>query len=263
MAVHERHLAKKIVVWARRQATRQQCQAQAWCDGAYADTSEAVRDADCVAICAPVTVIPDLIEAIAPHVSPNTLVTDVGSTKENISKLGQAALPEGAHFVGSHPMAGSEKSGLEHASAQLFSGLPCLITPLPETAQQATQTIRSFWEQLGMSVHTLDPVSHDAAIAHVSHLPHLLAASLCQHLAQQDPKWTPYTGSGLRDTTRIAAGSPELWQGIVNENRQAILEAMEAFDHTWAELRTVLSDPESSNLLAFLQRAQAYRKTLE
>lgn len=263
MAARQRQLAKKIVIWARSTSTRQHCLQQTWCDQAPDTPAEAVRQAQLVVVCAPVNIIPDLVTTTAAHLSAHTLVTDVGSTKKHICQHCQATLPPGTHFVGSHPMAGSEKNGQEHATATLFTKRPCLITPLPQTDPAALQTIRRFWEQLDMRVHTLDPASHDTIIAHISHLPHLLAFSLCHHLADQAPQWNDYVGQGLRDTTRIAASNPKLWQSILHANHPAILKTIDAFDQTWQHLRTLLNDPTSPALHEFLQRAQAYRNNLE
>ena len=263
MAIHENRLAKKIVIWARRPETRKLCREQPWCDEVYGSNAKAVKGSDFVAICAPVTVIPDLAAAIAPHLAGGTIVTDVGSTKEYICNACEAALPEDVFFVGSHPMAGSEKSGPEHASSQLFSDLPCLITPLAKTPPQAINTVQDFWEKVGMHLHQLDPESHDAIAAQISHLPHLLAIGLCYYLSDKDSSLKFYAGNGLRDTTRIASGNTELWRGILSENRHAILKAMDQFSSIWDHLRNLLSEPESPALLEVLQQAKTYRDTLE
>jgi prephenate dehydrogenase len=251
--------AARIVLWARRPEVRLKLRDQPWCD-AVADTPEAaVRDANLVVIAAPVDCILPLTRQIAPHLAPGTLVTDVGSVKGEISRLGHAALGDRAHFVGSHPMAGSEKTGWEHASAGLFERRTCFVTPLPESHSPAVAAIVQFWHDLGAEPVTVSPDQHDEIVAHISHLPQVLASSLCAFLARKDPAWRNFAGGGLRDTTRIAASDPQLWRTILEQNRDEVLRALRQYQDELQSLHAAISNRDWLEVVARLERGQAYR----
>jgi len=253
-------LAQRIVLWARRPEARLALREQAWCDF-VADTPEAaVAGASLVVIAAPVDRILPLIRQIAPHLPAGAIVTDVGSVKGEICRLGLAAVGKSAHFVGAHPMAGSEKTGWEHASAELFARRACFVTPLPETDAQATETVVRFWRDLGCEVTTEHPDKHDEIVAHISHLPQVLASTLCAFLARRDPRWRNHSGGGLRDTTRIAGSDPALWRTILEQNRDEVLRALAGFEDELHALKAALANRDYLDLTARLERGQAYRK---
>jgi prephenate dehydrogenase len=253
-------LAQRIVLWARRPEARLALREQAWCDF-VADTPEAaVAGASLVVIAAPVDRIVPLIRQIAPHLPAGAIVTDVGSVKGEICRLGLAAVGKSAHFVGAHPMAGSEKTGWEHASAELFARRACFVTPLPETDAQATETVVRFWRDLGCEVTTEHPDKHDEIVAHISHLPQVLASTLCAFLARRDPRWRNHSGGGLRDTTRIAGSDPALWRSILEQNRDEVLRALAGFEDELHALKAALANRDYLDLTARLERGQAYRK---
>ena len=253
-------LAQRIVLWARRPEARLALREQAWCDF-VADTPEAaVAGASLVVIAAPVDRILPLIRQIAPHLPAGAIVTDVGSVKGEICRLGLAAVGKSAHFVGAHPMAGSGKTGWEHASAELFARRACFVTPLPETDAQATETVVRFWRDLGCEVTTEHPDKHDEIVAHISHLPQVLASTLCAFLARRDPRWRNHSGGGLRDTTRIAGSDPALWRTILEQNRDEVLRALAGFEDELHALKAALANRDYLDLTARLERGQAYRK---
>ena len=221
--------ARRIVLWARRPDVRLALRGQPWCD-AVADTpEEAVREASLVVIAAPVDRIAALTQLIAPALPDGAIVTDVGSVKGEIARQGAAALGTRAHFVGAHPMAGSEKTGWEHGTARLFEHRTCFVTPLSTSHAPAVETVVGFWHTLGAEVVTLDADAHDEIVAHISHLPQVIASSLCAFLAQKNPAWRNYAGGGLRDTTRIAASEAQLWRSILEQNRDEVLRALRQF----------------------------------
>jgi len=258
-AARARGLAQRIVVWARRPETRLKLRGQPWCD-TVADTPEAAAaGASLVVIAAPVDKIVELARLIAPHLPAGAIVTDVGSVKGEISRLGHAAIHQPAHFVGSHPMAGSEKSGWEHADAELFAHRTCFVTPLPKTDPAAVETVVKFWNDLGAEVTTLDPDAHDEIVAHISHLPQVLASTLCAFLAKKNPAWRNFAGGGLRDTTRIAASDPKLWRTILEQNRDEVLRALRQFQDELQAMQASLSNRDWFDVIARLERGQAYR----
>ena len=258
-AARARGAAQRIVLWARRPEVRLKLREQPWCD-AVADTpEEAVHAASLVVIASPVDRIVPLAQQIAAHLAPGAIVTDVGSVKGEISRLGHAALGARAHFIGAHPMAGSEKTGWEHSTAGLFEHRSCFVTPLADSNAGAVETVVSFWHDLGAEVVTLAPDQHDEIVAHISHLPQVLASTLCSFLAKKDPAWRNHAGGGLRDTTRIAASDPHLWRAILEQNRDEMLRALSQFEDELHGFRTALSNRNYVEIAARLERGKAYR----
>ncbi len=258
-AARELGAARKIVIWARRPETRLALREQPWCDE-VADTPEAaVAHASLVVVAAPVDQIVPLVRKIASALPPGAVVTDVGSVKGEISRFGTAALAPRAHFVGSHPMAGSEKTGWEHGSARLFAQRPCFVTPLPESDLRAVETVAEFWRTLGAEVVTVGADAHDEIVAHISHLPQVLASTLCSFLAQRSPAWRNHAGGGLRDTTRIAGSDPQLWRTILEQNRDEILRALRHYQEELHGFQTALANRDYVEVTARLERGRAYR----
>lgn len=251
--------ASHISLWARKPETRLALRAQAWVD-AVADTpAEAVRGADLVVICAPVDQIVRLAAEIAPALSPAAIVTDVGSVKGEICRQATAALAGRATFVGSHPMAGSEKTGWEHARADLFKGRVVFVTPLPETTPSAAERVAAFWKSLEAEVATVAPDAHDEIVAHISHLPQVLASTLCAALAKRETGWRNFSGGGLRDTTRIAGSDPKLWKTILEQNRDEVLRALRAYQNELHDMERALANRDWFEVQAILERGRAYR----
>jgi prephenate dehydrogenase len=233
---------------------------QSWCD-AVADTpEEAVREANLVVIASPVDKIVPLTEQISATLPAGAIVTDVGSVKGAVARLGHAALVPGRqHFIGAHPMAGSEKTGWEHGTENLFAGRACFVTPLPESDAQAVDTVVTFWRELGADVVTVTPDQHDEIVAHISHLPQIVASSLCAFLATKNPAWRNYAGGGLRDTTRIAGSDPHLWRSILEQNRDEVLRALRQFEDELHQFQIALSNRDYIDVIARLDRGKGYR----
>ncbi len=251
--------ARRIVLWARRPETRLQLRDQPWCD-AVADTpEEAVRGASLVVVAAPVDRIVPLVEQIAPALADGAIVTDVGSVKGEIARLGGAALAPRAHFVGAHPMAGSEKTGWEHGTAGLFQHRTCFVTPTPESNPRAVEAVVAFWRLLGAEVVTVGADQHDEIVAHISHLPQVLASNLCAFLAQRNPAWRNHAGGGLRDTTRIAGSDAHLWRAILEQNRDEVLRALRGFQDELHGFQIALANRDYVEVTARLERGRAYR----
>ena len=259
-AARARHAAKRIVLWARRPEARLQLRSQPWCD-AVADTpEEAVRNANLVVIAAPVDKIVPLAHQIAPALTAGAMVTDVGSVKGDIARLGQVALtPARAHFIGAHPMAGSEKTGWEHGTAELFDRRTCFVTPLPESAADAVSQVVAFWSELGAEVVTVTPDQHDEIVAHISHLPQIIASSLCSFLATKNSTWRNYAGGGLRDTTRIAGSDAQLWRSILEQNHDEVLRALRQFEDELHQFQIALANRDYVDVVARMERGKAYR----
>ena len=258
-AAKARGCARRIVIWARRAETRLALAEQPWCTATCDTPEEAVKGADLVVVAAPVDLIVPLVRRAAPFLKPGAVVCDVGSVKGEISRLGHEALKEASHFIGSHPMAGSEKTGWEHGSAELFQGRTCFVTPVESSHPGAVAKVVAFWRELGSEVVTIDPDKHDEIVAHISHLPQVLASSLCAFLSTKDPAWRNYAGGGLRDTSRIAASDPKLWKTILSENRDEVLRALRDFQDELQGLQAALANRDFVEVSARLERGRAYR----
>ncbi len=262
-AVRERGLFETIHSWSRQLQSRKKCQQQPWCDSVLETAAEAIDQADLVILCLPVQVIPSLLQELSGVFSPGTIISDVGSTKTNICRTAAECLPEAVQFVGSHPMAGSQKSGMENAKADLFEGQPCILTPTEGTSPRALEVIREFWQNLGMRVSEIPPEDHDRIVAAISHLPHILASCLCENLGGKNPEWKEFAGKGLRDSTRVAAGDPEMWRQIVEENTGSILEMVESFQMTLQQFVQAMQNKDFLQVEKLLAQGKSFRESLE
>ncbi len=193
----------------------------------------------------------------------NVLITDVGSVKETIcarfAGLDAEPLPNGCRFIGSHPIAGTERSGAENASADLFENRLAVITPTEPVQYEDIGLLKRFWHGLGSSVAEMSPLEHDRILARTSHLPHLVAVALAAGLLPEDE---PYTGTGFRSTTRLAAGPPALWSDIIDFNSAMILDAIREFEGSLTALRKMLEQGDQSGITAILKTAKRNRDRL-
>src|SRR5262249_58703004 len=188
-------------------------------DATTHDLAAGVRGADLVVLCAPVGALPGLVRSAWPHLTAGAVLTDVGSVKTPIVAAAEACPPGPGAFVGSHPMAGSERSGFEASQADLFDGRLALVTPTPRTPGPALARVTAFWEALGSQVRRLSPEDHDRGVAAISHLPHLAVYGL---VAAADEDALPLAATGFQDTTRLAGSAETPWTAIFHENREAV-----------------------------------------
>lgn len=251
--------ARRVTLWARRPEIRLQLKGQEWCDRVADTPADAVRDAQLVVICAPVDQIVPLVRQIAATLPAGAIVTDVGSVKGEICRLGHIELKGRAHFVGSHPMAGAEKTGWENGRADLFARRTVFVTPLRETDAMSAGQVAAFWTALEAEVASLEPDAHDEIVAHISHLPQVLASTLCAALAKRDARWRNYAGGGLRDTTRIAGSDPRLWKTILEQNRDEVLRSVRGYQEELHGLERALANRDWFEVQAILERGRAYR----
>jgi prephenate dehydrogenase len=258
-AAHARKLSRRIVVWARRPEVREQLKKQPWCTDVVDTPEAAVRGGGLVVVAAPVEKIVELVRQIAPTLPRGTVVTDVGSVKDTLCRACAAVMPEGVHFVGSHPMAGSQKTGWENSTEALFEGRTCFVTPLPNASPAAVETVAAFWRAVGSRVAVVAPDAHDQIVAHISHLPQSLATTLCSFLAQKDSAWRDFAGGGLRDTTRIAASDATMWIEIFQQNQKEILNAVRDFTRELNGFQAALEAGDWAELRKRLERGKTYR----
>jgi len=226
-------LAEEIVANARTQRTLDRVMELGIADRAELYPARAVSGADCVMLCAPVGAFADLAAAIAPHLAPGAILTDVGSTKQSVIRDVGPLVPEGVHFVPAHPLAGTEHSGPDSGFSTLFENRWTLLTPPPGTDEQAVEKVAELWRRCGSMVEVMEPAHHDRVLAIVSHLPHLLAFTICgtaDDLADESRQEVlRFAASGFRDFTRIAASDPTMWRDVFLNNREALLEMLARF----------------------------------
>ena len=259
-AARARGLAGQITVWARRPEVRAALRAQDWIDHVAETPEQAVAHAHLVVLAAPVDKIIELDRRIAPHLRSGAIVTDVGSVKGPICAAA-AAHPRahGAVFIGSHPMAGGEKTGWEHGIESLFDNRVTFVTPSADTPAAALQTLHDFWRGCGSTVVAVSPLRHDEIVAHISHLPQAAATSLACALSAKDGQWRHLAGNGLRDTTRIAASDATMWIEIFQHNRDAVLHALSAYENELASFRRALEQSDWAEIRARLERGKQWR----
>ncbi|MCS6892400.1 MAG: prephenate/arogenate dehydrogenase family protein [Rhodovarius sp.] len=233
MAKARGDIARHIVATAQSEATRARVRELGFVDEVAETPEEAVQGADCVILCIPVGAYAEVMRRIAPHLAPGSILTDVGSTKGSVVRDVLPLLPKGVHFIPGHPMAGTEFSGPDAGFATLFEGRYCILTPLEGTDPAALEKVRTLWERAGSMVETMDVATHDKVVAMVSHLPHLIAFTICgtaDDLAEETREAVlKYAASGFRDFTRIAASDVAMWRDIFLNNREALLEMLARF----------------------------------
>jgi prephenate dehydrogenase len=259
LAARRRGLAERIVGVGRQQSSLDAALALGAIDEGSLDLIAAVSRADLAVFCTPVDRIAEQVLDSAPHCRPGTLLTDAGSTKAAIVAAIEAELPAHVHFVGSHPLAGSEKRGPEFADAELYQDRLTIVTTTPRTKPNNVERVTAFWQALGSHVKVMSPDEHDSALAMTSHLPHLTASALAGvlPLALRD-----LTASGFRDSTRVAAGDPSLWTGIFLQNRAAMLVALESLQARLVLFRQAIAAGDRATLDTLLTQAKRMRDAL-
>jgi prephenate dehydrogenase len=236
-------------------------------DGTLDDITTAldagVRDADFVVLAAPVVTNERLLETVWRGAADEAVVTDVGSTKASLARVA-ARLSESRPlaFVGSHPMAGSDRSGYAVARADLLQGATVVVTPTDATDPRAVKTVTAFWDALGARVATLDPDTHDRVVAAISHLPHLVAFALVDAVRAHEPAAFDFAARGFKDTTRIAASDPTVWQEIFLANRDALAASLAAFSRSIDALVAGIAAGDAATLEAALARIKRAREAL-
>jgi prephenate dehydrogenase len=249
----------RVIGYAHRPSTLQKSLQAGVIDEGFDSLQKAVEGADLVILCTPVGVMEPTLREIGSCLEPGTLVTDVGSTKHSIVQAAERLLISGGKFVGSHPIAGSEKRGVEFARADLFHNALCILTPTNQTDPTALKSVEQFWRDMGMRTTSMSPLEHDHRLAQISHLPHALAAAL---VAMQSADALPLAGNGFLDATRIASGDGALWRDILLDNRVALKSALARLRTELDGVESLLDPAKSEELAAWLDRAAALRNDL-
>ena len=259
-------LAAEVVANARSTKTLDRVRELGIADRVEADPARAVAGADCVMLCAPVGAFAALAEAIAPHLAPGAILTDVGSTKQSVIRDVGPLVPAGVHFVPAHPLAGTEYSGPDAGFITLFENRWCLLTPPPGTDAASVERTAEFWRRCGAMVQTMEPAHHDRVLAIVSHLPHLIAFTICGTADDLEDESRQevlrFAASGFRDFTRIAASDPVMWRDVFLNNREALLEMLARFMEDAQAMARAVRWGDAGYIEDKVQRGRGIRRSL-
>jgi prephenate dehydrogenase len=262
LALKQRRLVGEVVGFVRRAASISESEAKGALDRATLDLATAVQDAEVVVLCTPIAQMRALTEQMRPWLNPGAIVTDVGSVKASIvSDLEPVLADAGAHFIGSHPMAGAEKTGVAAAQPNLFVDAVCVVTPTPKSDSESLAKIEGLWQSVGARLLRLSAEAHDELVSRSSHLPHVVAAELTnlvlspEHRVEQ----ASLCANGFRDTTRIASGSPEMWRDIALANRENLSRALARLMADLREFDQALRLKDEKTIMTFFENAKQRR----
>ena len=259
LGLKKRGFSGRILGYARREETRTFALEGGVVDAVFSDPSDAVREADIVVVCVPIWSIATLAEQIIPALKPGAVVTDVGSTKSELLKTMEPLFKDStAHFVGSHPIAGSEKTGIEAGNPDLYEGRLTVVCP-----SEGASAISALWKSVGSEVVEMSPAEHDAMLASTSHLPHMVAAALTRSVAEGNPAGkADFCGTGFKDTTRVASGSADMWVDIIDTNRAALEAELDRFHEELQGLIAILRSGDGTDIRNWLETAAAHRNQI-
>lgn len=266
-AIRAKHPGTRLSAWARRpEAVAELLAAPGLVESASTDVNEAIAGADCLILAMPTGNMAEVVAQMAPFpAGSQVLVTDVGSVKAPVVReIGPLVSERGGIFIGSHPMAGSEKKGLAFADASLFEKAAVILTPGDGIGSDdpSLGQLTCFWEDLGGIVTLLDPARHDELVGAISHLPHLVAAALARSVLGRVPEAAPLSGGGFRDTTRVAGGPEGMWAGILADNHLAVAEQLGELIRELEMWKEALDTLDRDRLLSFLSEARSLRGAL-
>ncbi len=265
-AVRKLGLADTLVGCGRNLDNLQEAKSLGLIDAYKQDPAAAVKGSDGVILCSPVGTMQSLVEAMLPSLEAGCLLTDVGSVKSSVVQQIEALLPEHIAFIGSHPIAGGEKSGLHASSAELFQGANCIVTPTGRSKPEALTKTCSLWERLGMRVVTMDVEEHDFIFGAVSHLPHVIAYVLMNTIGglstENHGEITSFSGKGLKDITRIAGSDPVMWRDICVANKRPVLHLIDDFQEALLKVRQWIEEEDGGALKESFASANRYRLNL-
>ncbi|CUH79872.1 prephenate/arogenate dehydrogenase family protein [Tropicibacter naphthalenivorans] len=265
-AMQRGKVAGTVLGYARSEETRDTARRIGLCDEVCDTAAEAVKDADLIVLATPVGAMARVMQDIAPHLKPGAVVIDVGSVKQTIIDEVTPHIPEGVHFVGTHPMAGTEHSGPEAGFATLFDNRWCLIVPTELSPQDATEKVETFWRALGANTERMDAEHHDLVCAVVSHIPHLIAYTMvgvADDLRRvSDQEVIKFSAAGFRDFTRIAASDPTMWRDVFLTNKDATIEMLGRFTEELFALQRAIRTGDGEQLHAYFTRTRAIRRSI-
>lgn len=258
LAVKKRRLAKEVIGVFRHRSTLKRALSCRAIDKGVLKIKDGVKDADLIIVAAPVSSIPALAKEAIRYAKKGAILTDIGSTKSWIVGEVEKMLKKNSNvfFVGSHPMAGSEQTGVEFAKDNLLENAPCIVVNTARTGKQALNKVVNFWKSIGTRVEVMKPSEHDKSIAFVSHLPHLVAFSLAGAVPEKD---LFYAAEGFKDTTRVASSDARLWSDIFLTNKKEVLNSVRVFEKYSKHIVKILSKGDQKALIRALSGIKAKR----
>jgi prephenate dehydrogenase len=259
LALRQRHLAEKVIGIGRHQETLRIARRVGAVTNTSVDLPKGVAEAELVVVCTPVGSIVEHVRQSAAYCREGALITDAGSTKRVIVEALDGQLPRGCRYLGSHPLAGGERSGPNHADAELFEGRVAILTPTKNTRAEDFDLLEDFWSALGSMVVQMPAEEHDRALALTSHLPHAVAAVLATLIPES---YFRLSGAGLLDTTRVAGGEASLWAQIFAQNREHVAAALEAYETKLRTFAAALRQGDETELTKILTTAKINRDAL-
>lgn len=252
-------LGVKVVGYSHRRSTRQKARQYAAGTEIAADIESSVLGSDLVILATPVCTFEEIFSQISKRLSRGCIVTDVGSTKVLAHRWASKKLPKGVHYVGSHPIAGSEQRGIEFARDDLFEQTNCILTTTKTTNAASVRTLRKFWSGLGCSVKIMSPTDHDVIFANISHLPHVVAAAL---INANDEKTLKFAGKGFLDTSRIASGPPNIWADVLLTNSKNTGRGIDRIIKELLKLKKAVNSADKKQIERLLDAARSKRSAL-
>ena len=262
LAIKQRRLARAVVGFVRRAVSVAECRKLKAVDHATQDLAEAVADADLVVLCTPIAQMRLRVEEMLPSLKRGAIVPDVGSVKGSVVReLERVVARAGAQFIGSHPMAGAEKTGVAAARADLFVNAVCVVTPTKKSNKTAVRRVEEFWRAVGGRTLQMTPELHDALVSRSSHLPHVVASVLASHVLdpRRPAQQAALCANGFRDTTRIASGSPEMWRDIALANHENLADALAVFIQDLQKFQRLLRKADPETVTKFFETAKQRR----
>lgn len=255
----KRRLARLVIGVARHKATLKNALKMRAIDFGSQDLKKAVKQADLIVLAVPVAAIKEILFKLKDICKNDCIIFDVGSTKREIVKTAERILPKNIYFIGTHPMAGSEKTGVNFARETLFKNSLCFITKTKKTNPQALKKVVKLWRAVGTKTKIVTCREHDKIVSRISHLPHLVSVALVNSVAE---KFLPYAAIGFKDTTRIASSDPGMWRDISFSNKLEIKTAFQKFERQLKALKESLQKNKEANFMRLLEKAKFKRDKL-
>lgn len=260
LALKKHKLVREVIGVSQKQTTIDQAVKLGVIDYGFTDVIRGVRNADLIVLAAPVDTIIRLLPIINPHIRRGCIVTDLGSAKAEIVDAAQRNLSNPSMFIGSHPMSGSDKRGVDNARDDLYENSYCIMTPTQATSEAVKNRIKNMWIKLGSRIKFLAPEEHDEILSYISHLPHVIAYGLMETVPD---KYLEYSSQGLKDTTRIAGSSPELWKDICLANSKNVVKALDEVVKRLSELRLAIVQSDEKSLIQHFTTAKDKRDVIQ